>query len=115
MESKEKVIESCETISNSEEVNGLLLKELINSSKLYLETKKISQLSECIKKIFFSRLKIFDREVSKVLFKLHQIEKTPVHHIMRAIDSQYLLLCNVSQCQTKEEGISLSYQASEII
>jgi hypothetical protein len=59
-------------------VNATLLKNLIKSVGIFLDKKKENpELFECIKRIFFSGLRVFDKNVSNCQFELHQ-NVTPI-------------------------------------
>lgn len=73
MEYKDKLVENDKTLHDSANINGLLLKELINFVDEFINRKsdKAQNLGEIIKKIFYNHLKVLDKNVSKWLFALH--------------------------------------------
>jgi predicted house-cleaning noncanonical NTP pyrophosphatase (MazG superfamily) len=56
-----------QTLVKVEEVNQAILADLVKNVEEFLKNKKddqIALLAECIKKIFYSRVKIFNKNVS---------------------------------------------------
>lgn len=67
MESNDKPVENDKTLETSENTNGLLLKDLIHCVEEFVSKRNDTthHLAEIIKRIFFSKLKVLDKNVSK--------------------------------------------------
>ena len=72
MEIKDKFKENDKILRNSENINGLLLKELIFCVDEFLNRKNdtAQHLSAIIKRIFYNNLKVFDKNVSNMIKNL---------------------------------------------
>lgn len=72
MESKDKDTKTDLVQAENEDINGTLLRALIQSVEEFIVKRKIEHLSESLKQIFLNRLKIFNKNVSN---KLNYIRK----------------------------------------
>ena len=110
MENKGKVLENDKTLFDNENLNRNLLKDLIYYVEEFLSKKDeiTKHLADIIKRIFYSNLKVLDKNVSNNVFALHQTTSSELilyaHFLLFVIVKH---VCNVNNRHNRIPSLSL--------